>query len=1481
MTSSPALRLTLAALPALLSLATAEARELPNVDALAPPQVQQAAARRAGAPTQPARPATEARAADEMASAIARSLGASVRVSRHERLGVPSFIRVAPPPAPALGRMAAPATSTPPDQAARRYLQQLAPHYALTADDVRTAPLQAVSRTAGGGSLVRFKREIGGIEVFREHMTLLLDARSELLAVSGALGTAAGVDGHHALSGREIVLRALAEHGFDPTATAAALREGVTDAAGYTAYTVADGVVANDGGRFRSARLKKTYFRLPKRLVPAYYLETTIAGRSGSDSHGWVLSAVDGSVLFRNNLQAHAHSYRLWADTASPNLPLPGTVGRAATPFPDGAPSDFAPPDLAPALITPATADPWLAAGATETVGNNVDAYVDHDDSDTHGGGNFRADVTAPDMFDRTYDTGLSAGASAEQSKASITNLFYVTNFLHDWFLGAGFDEAAGNAQHDNYGRGGIGGDRMIAEAQDAGGRNNANMSTPADGASPRMQMYLFDGPGSASVTAGAPLGTTYGTVGTAEFGPRNFSVSGTWVNADPLNGCAPLSDPAAVTGKIAVIDRGACAFADKVANAEAAGAIGVVIVNSVPGDEVMTMGGTSATSLPALLVSNNTGIQIRSAPTAALTLARASSDIDGALDNTVIAHEWGHYLSNRLIGDGSGLTTNQARGMGEGWSDFLSLLLTVTAADALKAGNDQFQGAYAVGAHAMQFRNAADAYYRGIRRYPYTTDLTKNPLTLGHVANTKALPAVPAPGSGSTPDNHQVHNTGEVWASMLWECYAGLLRDTLGPTPRLAGFAEAQTRMKRYLVTGLKLTPTAPTITEARDALLAAMAEEDPADATVCAAGFAKRGAGAAAIAPERYATDNSGVVESFETGGEVAVQSVTLDDSLTSVDGDGYLDGGERGLLRIRYANAYAVPLTGLSLTASHTHPALTLENAATPIALPPLGAYQEAELTLEATLAAGVSGIQTIALEVAITGSTLAAPGQRHDTTATLRAHIDEKPAGSRFDGAEARTLPWTVYSDFATEQWSVRTEGSGANQVFHGTALGQPGLLVLQSPDLQVSATEPLRLDFRHRHAFEFDGDFWDGGALEISTDGGANWADLAPALYNGTITNQPASNPYQGLPAFVGNNAAYPGYDAVSVDLGTAYAGQNVRIRFVVATDMAVGDAGWEVDDILIRGIDNTPFTCVVGHGLDCGGLAVHAGDAQRATVSTAFATALRVKATAEDGQPAAGVSIGFTVQPAASGAAAHFPGAALTATAITGADGIAVAPTLVANATLGSFEVIAAAAPAGGFNGGTQRFTLGNQSAAVSDGSGSSARLLEGAGCAFTTPRFEPLSGAAAGSVPAGFHFPYGLFDFSVTGCHAPTPSVTIELEYPSPLPAGAVYWKFGRSPGNPVAHWYALTVADHQVQIDGRRIRFTLTDGELGDDDATPNGVIVDPGGVGLPAALPPGGGITPVPALTPWAALLLAAGVAGSGLLRRRRSTSGHARH
>ena len=124
------------------------------------------------------------------------------------------------------------------------------------------------------------------------------------------------------------------------------------------------------------------------------------------------------------------------------------------------------------------------------TVGNNVDAYLDRDNNNAADTGG--RPVSSTKTFEYTADL-TQAPTLAVNQQAAVTNLFYLNNVIHDKLYRHGFNEAAGNFQTNNFGKGGLGNDAVLAEAQDGGGTNNANFATPADGSKPRMQMYLWN----------------------------------------------------------------------------------------------------------------------------------------------------------------------------------------------------------------------------------------------------------------------------------------------------------------------------------------------------------------------------------------------------------------------------------------------------------------------------------------------------------------------------------------------------------------------------------------------------------------------------------------------------------------------------------------------------------------------------------------------------------------------------------------------------------------------------------------------------------------------------------------------------------------------------------------------------------------------------------------------------------------------------
>jgi extracellular elastinolytic metalloproteinase len=150
--------------------------------------------------------------------------------------------------------------------------------------------------------------------------------------------------------------------------------------------------------------------------------------------------------------------------------------------------------------ITPQTTVSGPGAGNTEspsgwvttntTIGNNVDAYLDRDNNNA-ADANSRP-ISSTNDFIYPFD-GAAAPTTIGNQQLAVANLFYLNNVVHDKLYRHGFNEAAGNFQTNNFGKGGAGNDPVSAEGQDGGGTNNANFSTPADGSRGRMQMYLWN----------------------------------------------------------------------------------------------------------------------------------------------------------------------------------------------------------------------------------------------------------------------------------------------------------------------------------------------------------------------------------------------------------------------------------------------------------------------------------------------------------------------------------------------------------------------------------------------------------------------------------------------------------------------------------------------------------------------------------------------------------------------------------------------------------------------------------------------------------------------------------------------------------------------------------------------------------------------------------------------------------------------------
>jgi hypothetical protein len=382
----------------------------------------------------------------------------------------------------------------------------------------------------GGMSFVRLEQKINGIPVFAGELKAGFSSRGELVRVVNGLAAGVGYDAPGSFGDPERALGIALEN------VGAQAHSAVRNAA-------ADGKNPHKvrfGDSEFSPSAEKTYFQTePGVVVPAW----SVLVWEPAEAFLVVVEPDSGEVLWRKNLtndQTQAATYNVYANPNS-------MVNVAENPAP------LTPGPIDPALGTQGAITNrtnvtligneapysfnnlgWINDGANITDGNNVQAGPDRDctinlstgqcSTVVSGGQTINLPnqgVDAPVSgssfrnFAYSYDPApgnpapgtepLAAGTTAgvctvtpavtDSQKGAAVQLFYITNRYHDEMYRLGFTEAAGNFQNDNFGRGGLGSDRVSAESQDCLGANNANFSTPPDGSRGRMQMYIFTGP--------------------------------------------------------------------------------------------------------------------------------------------------------------------------------------------------------------------------------------------------------------------------------------------------------------------------------------------------------------------------------------------------------------------------------------------------------------------------------------------------------------------------------------------------------------------------------------------------------------------------------------------------------------------------------------------------------------------------------------------------------------------------------------------------------------------------------------------------------------------------------------------------------------------------------------------------------------------------------------------------------------------------
>ncbi len=419
---------------------------------------------------------------------------------------------------------------------------------------------------------------------------------------------------------------------------------------------------------------------------------------------------------------------------------------------------------------------------------------------------------------------------------------------------------------------------------------------------------------------------------------------------------------------------------------------------------------------------------------------------LDGDLDQGIIIHELTHGLSTRLVGNGTGLSGLQARGMGEGWSDYFGLVL-------LRQSDDDLNGNYAVGQYAV------GNYSRGIRRYPYSTNQQVYPLGYGDIGLNINSP----------------HPIGEIWCNTLMEMRAALIGHN--------GYEEGQRQSIQLVVDGLKLTPSSPSFLDARDAiLLADRINNNGVNQCRIWGAFSKHGMGFSA---QTLGTNDRSPIESFDQ------PPFCSDLGSIRFDRKSYLIG-ETIAVSVGDRNASgALPVQiRSSVTGDHETLNLTLDtlyssNYLTAIQLTegqpiPGDGKLQASLRLQDRIIVTYNDADNGSGSAVVIEATAPVGGEK----AFFEDDVESGNKGWIAIGAPVNN--WAITdqkSASGRRSWTDSPDGNYADE--------QDTSLV--SPLLDLSIADGVSLYFTHSYAFEAAYDY---GLVEISVDDGVNWSRVA-------------------------------------------------------------------------------------------------------------------------------------------------------------------------------------------------------------------------------------------------------------------------------------------------------------------------------------------------------------------------------------------------
>ncbi|MEL7427775.1 MAG: M36 family metallopeptidase, partial [Bacteroidota bacterium] len=438
----------------------------------------------------------------------------------------------------------------------------------------------------------------------------------------------------------------------------------------------------------------------------------------------------------------------------------------------------------------------------------------------------------------------------------------------------------------------------------------------------------------------------------------------------------------------------------------------------------------------------------------------------------------------------------------GEGWSDFFALITSVRPGDT----GETLRG---IG----NYSDRQPVTGGGIRRVPYTTDLTFNDHVMDDILNTTAP-----------------HPLGEVWATAIWDLYWAMV-DIYGYDEDLINGTGGNNMAIQIVMDGMANQRCNPGFMDARDALFTAdFLNYDGIHECLIWEVFARRGMGEDADQRDRFDRNDNTV------GFEIPLYCSETLKVLKSADRD-LIVAGEDIEFTLTVRNDKTESVTGVMV---------------------------------EDELPAGMTYIPGSASGATVTdnGDNLVFdigdmdPEDDVTITYSVTTTTDNRSIQLFYDGIEDGDGNWELEAPAGFDIWDISdaNPNQGESSWFVANTGETNDQIIRLIDPFEVNGVNPT---IRFYHDYDTQ-PLADGGLVEISRNGGMSWETVNDAYirgdYRGELAAQTLFSP--NFRAFWGSS---DGYIDSYIDL-SAFQGETISVRFRFASNGDTGATGWYMDD---------------------------------------------------------------------------------------------------------------------------------------------------------------------------------------------------------------------------------------------------------------------------------------------------------------------------